>query len=345
MILLRNYGLYLKALNIHAFLDKKCLKDGEGWKVGFSKGLKNSRVFLALISSKALFRVRDPHADHTYDNVLLEYETALKIDSTDKDFNYICPLHIGEYKNDGSLIKFNDFASNLYPDSISPILDSLLVKTSPPTNFSKEMSPRNISENVICKSSLNEVEEDNEAEEYLCPVCNEALCLTTYGIDNWACQWPDHNEENNSFAANANCCACATKNQCEWAMCQDCFICASTESITETNDDAKTISELQIDKFSINTINNNKCQVLKVIYSSSLFCNDSITLKIISTSDGTDNNLEDPLLSKLIINKDDVNIICSNKLIYKEEKNQIVADILFNLTSSHREYIIAGIIF
>lgn len=42
-------------------------------------GLKNSKCFVALISRKALERVRDKTSDHTYDNVLLEYETALNV--------------------------------------------------------------------------------------------------------------------------------------------------------------------------------------------------------------------------------------------------------------------------
>jgi TIR domain len=73
--------LYLKAERVHAFLDKKCLKDGEKWKEGFLTGLRGSKYFLALISSNALARVRDSAQDHTYDNVLLEYETALSVSS------------------------------------------------------------------------------------------------------------------------------------------------------------------------------------------------------------------------------------------------------------------------
>lgn len=71
--------LYLKSVNIHAFLDKKCLKNGEKWKDGFLNGLKRSKCFIALISKSALAKVRDAEQDHTYDNVLLEYETALNV--------------------------------------------------------------------------------------------------------------------------------------------------------------------------------------------------------------------------------------------------------------------------
>ncbi len=42
-------------------------------------GLRNSNKFVALISSAALEKVRDENQDHTHDNVLLEYEMALKV--------------------------------------------------------------------------------------------------------------------------------------------------------------------------------------------------------------------------------------------------------------------------
>ncbi len=45
-------------------------------------GLKNSKVFVALISRRALDKVRDKTGDHTFDNVLLEYETALNVSSS-----------------------------------------------------------------------------------------------------------------------------------------------------------------------------------------------------------------------------------------------------------------------
>jgi hypothetical protein len=42
-------------------------------------GLKNSRMILCLMSEKGLAPVRDHRADHSGDNMLLEYETALKV--------------------------------------------------------------------------------------------------------------------------------------------------------------------------------------------------------------------------------------------------------------------------
>ena len=39
--------LYLKTANIHAFLDRKCLKNGEKWKDGFLKGtVINDSLFI-----------------------------------------------------------------------------------------------------------------------------------------------------------------------------------------------------------------------------------------------------------------------------------------------------------
>jgi hypothetical protein len=61
------------------YLDKKCLEDGIDWKTGFRQGLIKSRFFLPLISRKGLTNIRDPAKDHSHDNVLLEYEIALKV--------------------------------------------------------------------------------------------------------------------------------------------------------------------------------------------------------------------------------------------------------------------------
>ena len=82
--------LYLKTANVHAFLDKKCLKNGEKWKDGFLSGLKRSKCFVALVSRSALTKVRDAEQNHSYDNVLLEYETALNVSEIVDDIIYVC---------------------------------------------------------------------------------------------------------------------------------------------------------------------------------------------------------------------------------------------------------------
>ena len=110
----------LKSLDIQPFWDKMCLKNGMDWKQGFLLGLKRSRKFVALISVAGLGQIKNPAADHTKDNVLLEYETALKVMEAIKDQAYILPIFVGEL-NGNTLTKFGDFGP--YPDSITPIVD------------------------------------------------------------------------------------------------------------------------------------------------------------------------------------------------------------------------------
>jgi len=62
-----------------SFIDKECLNDGESWKTGFLSGLAGSRVIVLLISRASLLRTRKAH--ETEDNVLLEWEKALRMAS------------------------------------------------------------------------------------------------------------------------------------------------------------------------------------------------------------------------------------------------------------------------
>ena len=112
--------LLLKGL--YPFLDKVKLKDGMDWKDGFMQGLKGSKCFISLISRKALESCRDKTINHTWDNVLLEIETALRYKSATGNGGYIIPVTIGEWLNiDGVgrvLKKFEEFGGNLYADTI-----------------------------------------------------------------------------------------------------------------------------------------------------------------------------------------------------------------------------------
>ena len=104
---------------VHPFWDKKCLKNGMDWKQGFMSGLKRSRKFVALISVAGLKQICDFTADHTNDNVLLEYETALKLMDELKDTAYFLPVFVGELKK-STLRKFSVYDQLQYPDSITP---------------------------------------------------------------------------------------------------------------------------------------------------------------------------------------------------------------------------------
>ncbi|CAM9753702.1 unnamed protein product, partial [Ectocarpus fasciculatus] len=109
-------------VGIKPFLDKHCLKTGEDWKVGFLRGLDASSVFVALVSSDALAPVRDFEADHTYDNVLLEYQMALEINDARKQAGkpeYIVPVLVAKDEGDGRIKKFTDFYASMYSDSIT----------------------------------------------------------------------------------------------------------------------------------------------------------------------------------------------------------------------------------
>jgi hypothetical protein len=105
----------LKINGIEPFLDKFSLVDGEDWKVGFLRGLANSSCFVALISSKGLGPCRDRHNDHSSDNLLLEYQMALKI-SQNKS-NYINPVLVGEYPEPNLLRKY-EFITDVYSDQV-----------------------------------------------------------------------------------------------------------------------------------------------------------------------------------------------------------------------------------
>ena len=100
------YALKTASPPIHAFLDEFCLHAGEPWKDGFIRGLHSSRVFVAVLSAKALEWPRNFHSDHSKDNVLIEYETSLKIRSDTGNDRFILPLLVGEYIGDGPLYKF-----------------------------------------------------------------------------------------------------------------------------------------------------------------------------------------------------------------------------------------------
>jgi len=69
----------LKSVGIHAFLDRKCLRDGEPWADGFVKGLSSSRKIICLMSRAGLVPVRDVTRNNSFDSVLLEYQVALLI--------------------------------------------------------------------------------------------------------------------------------------------------------------------------------------------------------------------------------------------------------------------------
>ena len=103
------------------FLDKFKLKNGLPWKDGFLQGLKGSKCFVSVISAGALSLCRDKSRNHTWDNYLLEIETALHYKQASGNPAYVIPIHVGEMvtvEGRTMLCKFGDFAGSLYADTI-----------------------------------------------------------------------------------------------------------------------------------------------------------------------------------------------------------------------------------
>ena len=64
---------------LSVFLDKHCLVDGVSWRDGFIFGLRNSDLFVAIMSPGALARMTTLTETSPCDNVLLEYLVSLEL--------------------------------------------------------------------------------------------------------------------------------------------------------------------------------------------------------------------------------------------------------------------------
>ncbi|KAJ1560291.1 hypothetical protein HK096_009310 [Nowakowskiella sp. JEL0078] len=85
------------------YLDKFCLEEGKNYSEAFINALKGSEVFLAIITEETLQSFE--HSGDREDNVIYEWETALKLASQGKIV--ILPLLFGHYTPEGYLAKFN----------------------------------------------------------------------------------------------------------------------------------------------------------------------------------------------------------------------------------------------
>ncbi|KAJ3193208.1 hypothetical protein HK101_005225 [Irineochytrium annulatum] len=90
--LARELRLHLQLAGARVFLDQEELRDGEDWRMGFVRGLKNSKVVLFLVSPGCLARMHS--SDRSTDNVLLEWETAMAAEEL--GFTKVQPIYIGE---------------------------------------------------------------------------------------------------------------------------------------------------------------------------------------------------------------------------------------------------------
>ncbi|KAJ3109320.1 hypothetical protein HDU97_007814 [Phlyctochytrium planicorne] len=90
-LLARELSLHLVGRGFKVFLDQEELKDGEDWRKGFVRGLKRSKVVLMLVSKGCVQRM--VHSNHTVDNVLLEWETAMC--AQEMGFCHAVPIFVG----------------------------------------------------------------------------------------------------------------------------------------------------------------------------------------------------------------------------------------------------------
>eukprot|EP01038_Epipyxis_sp_PR26KG_P008916 gene8916-12024_t len=326
--------LYLKTKNIHAFLDKKCLKNGEKWKDGFLTGLKNSKCFVAIISRKALDRVRDETDNHTWDNVLLEYETALAIKGVTNNKKYIVPLHVGQCEK-GVLTKFIDFSSGLYPDSILPIKKDPVVAAPAAVNKPKvvvkavAVQPADSNEDIeIAPAEENVLEEPPEGG-ILCGTCAQPVKLQTDvlppGIA-WSCDFPGH-EGPNEYTSEDPIYGCDNCLECQWAVCETCFnnIQQSAAAISaQENENEMAVDQPEGTRSKYN--DNYYCDVKKVTFRSA----EHGLMMIVSFSergDGSEGPIQEPSTSRISIGETEIE--ASESQIFIRDYYQIQGDLHF----------------
>eukprot|EP00040_Diaphanoeca_grandis_P017549 m.91691 g.91691 ORF g.91691 m.91691 type:complete len:1252 (+) comp26492_c1_seq1:389-4144(+) len=102
------------------FLDQKDIESGSNWENSFMQGLERSCMFVPLISAKGTKPIEDVSVfDDKADNLLLEYETALKMYL--KKQIAIYPLLVGEVDADGNYEKFSpsNFDVSRFPNGPS----------------------------------------------------------------------------------------------------------------------------------------------------------------------------------------------------------------------------------
>jgi hypothetical protein len=116
--------LVLKAEGIRCFWDRNAIKIGSNWRDVFVQGLKDSAVFLPLISRAGVDHIKKLEEGKT-DNVLYEYEIALKERQTRG--MEILPLLVGMCDQKGKAChKFDSFEG--YPSVRSETCPSRTVE-------------------------------------------------------------------------------------------------------------------------------------------------------------------------------------------------------------------------
>ena len=107
-------------MKIKCFLDRQDIRAGSDWEKSFLTALHRSCLFLPIVSEGALKPIEDVSVfDDMADNVLLEYETALRLKSKKKVA--IFPLLVGEVNELEQYVRFSKelFDVQRYPNGPS----------------------------------------------------------------------------------------------------------------------------------------------------------------------------------------------------------------------------------
>jgi hypothetical protein len=107
-------------MQVTCFFDQQDIRDGVDWKNAFLTALEHTCLFVPLISEAAIGRIKDLTPESKPDNVLLEYEEAIRLQRGKR--LAVFPILIGKRQQDKTVAKFDfaEFGSHQYPQTPSP---------------------------------------------------------------------------------------------------------------------------------------------------------------------------------------------------------------------------------
>jgi hypothetical protein len=107
-------------MKVKCFFDKQDIRDGVDWKNAFLTALEHTCLFVPLISEAAIDRIKALTPESKPDNVLLEYEEAVRLQRERR--LAVFPVLIGKRQQDGTVVKFDfaEFGSHQFPKTLSP---------------------------------------------------------------------------------------------------------------------------------------------------------------------------------------------------------------------------------
>jgi hypothetical protein len=107
-------------MQVTCFFDCQDIRDGVDWKNAFLTALEHTCLFVPLISEAAIDRIKALKPESKPDNVLLEYEEAIRLQREKR--LAVFPVLIGKRQGNGKVARFDfaEFGSHQYPQTPSP---------------------------------------------------------------------------------------------------------------------------------------------------------------------------------------------------------------------------------